>query len=118
MRPMPLEIVETAALVAMAVRLRRIAGIEAGEPSGVMGLQSQRAVVLALGQYQQLIRQGSGRRQLARGLSLLSAKGVNSAEAVEAYTRARDLCEKSGDADRLFVALWNLCITTALRDIA
>jgi len=55
--------------------------------------------------------------QLARGLSLVTTEGFNSAEAVEAYTRARDLCERSADADRLFVALWNLWVTTVLRDI-
>src|SRR6516162_9637891 len=55
--------------------------------------------------------------QLGRGLSLLTAKGFNSMEAVQSYARARDLCEKSGDSDRLFVALWNLWLTTAVRDI-
>jgi predicted ATPase len=55
--------------------------------------------------------------QLARGLSLLTAKGFSSTEAVQSYTRARDLCEKSGDSDQLFVALWNLWLTTAVRDI-
>jgi predicted ATPase/class 3 adenylate cyclase len=55
--------------------------------------------------------------QLARGLSLVTAEGFNSAEAAEAYSRARDLCERSGDADRLFVALWNLWVTTVLREI-
>ena len=55
--------------------------------------------------------------QLGAGLSSLTAKGLGSPEAAEAYTRARNLCEKSGDADRLFVALWNLWLTTAMRDI-
>jgi class 3 adenylate cyclase/predicted ATPase len=55
--------------------------------------------------------------QLARGLSLLTARGFASVEAVEAYARARALCEKSGDADHLFVALWNLWMTTAVRDV-
>jgi predicted ATPase len=55
--------------------------------------------------------------QLATGLSSLTAKGLGSPEAAEAYRRARDLCEKSNDADRLFVALWNLWLTTAMRDI-
>jgi predicted ATPase len=54
--------------------------------------------------------------QLARGLSLLTTKGFTSVEAAEAYARARDLCEKSGDADHLFVALWNVWMTTASRD--
>ena len=60
--------------------------------------------------------QGRDRRevelQLARGISLLTAKGFNSSEAVEPFARARDLCEKSGDADRLFVASWNVWLTT------
>jgi predicted ATPase len=55
--------------------------------------------------------------QLGTGLSSLTAKGLGSPEAAEAYTRARDLCEKINDADRLFVALWNLWLTTAMRDI-
>jgi class 3 adenylate cyclase/predicted ATPase len=46
--------------------------------------------------------------QLARGVSLSTAKGFSSAEAAEAYTRARVLSEKGGDADRLFVSLWGL----------
>jgi class 3 adenylate cyclase/predicted ATPase len=54
--------------------------------------------------------------QLGTGLSSLTAKGLGSPEAAEAYTRARDLCEKINDA-RLFVALWNLWLTTAMRDI-
>jgi predicted ATPase len=53
--------------------------------------------------------------QLAKGLSLLTAKGFTSTEAVEAYGRAKDLCEASGDADHLFVALWNLWMTTSVR---
>ena len=55
--------------------------------------------------------------QLARGLSLLTTKGFSSTEAVQSYARARDLCEKSGDSKQLFVALWNLWLTTAVRDI-
>jgi predicted ATPase/class 3 adenylate cyclase len=54
--------------------------------------------------------------QLARGLSLLTAKGFTSVEAAEAYARARDLCERRGDTDHLFVALWNVWMTTASRD--
>jgi class 3 adenylate cyclase/predicted ATPase len=46
--------------------------------------------------------------QLARGVSLSTAKGFSSAEAAEAYTRAKDLSEKVGTVDRLFVSLWGL----------
>jgi class 3 adenylate cyclase/predicted ATPase len=46
--------------------------------------------------------------QLARGVSLSTLKGFSSAEAAEAYTRARDLSEKEDKADRLFVSLWGL----------
>ena len=35
--------------------------------------------------------------QLARGLSLFTAEGFISAEAAEAYTRARELAEQRGD---------------------
>ena len=54
--------------------------------------------------------------QLAMGLSLLTAKGFTSAEAAQTYARAKDLCERTGDADHLFVALWNLWMTTAVRN--
>jgi predicted ATPase len=54
--------------------------------------------------------------ELTRGPSLLTAKGFNSPEAVEAYERARGLCEKCGDTDNLFVALWNLWLTTSSRN--
>jgi predicted ATPase len=46
--------------------------------------------------------------QLAKGVSLINARGFSSAEAAEAHARARDLCEKAGDADHLFVAIWGL----------
>jgi hypothetical protein len=46
--------------------------------------------------------------QLAKGVSLSTLKGFSSAEAAEAYTRPRDLSEKEGKADRLFVSLWGL----------
>jgi predicted ATPase len=46
--------------------------------------------------------------QLAKGVSLINARGPSSAEAAEAHARARDLCEKTGDADHLFVAIWGL----------
>ena len=55
--------------------------------------------------------------ELTRGPSLLTAKGFNSPEAVEAYERARGLCDKCGDADNLFVALWNLWLTTSIRNV-
>jgi class 3 adenylate cyclase/predicted ATPase len=56
--------------------------------------------------------------QLAKGLSLLTAEGFTSTAAVEAYACARALCERGGDADHLFVALWNLWMTTAVRNPA
>ena len=39
-RPMPLEIVETAAFIAMTAGCRRVAQIKAREPGGVMSLQA------------------------------------------------------------------------------
>jgi predicted ATPase len=54
---------------------------------------------------------------LAQGSSLLTAKGMSSAEAADVYVRARDLCAKTGDADRLFVALWNSRLITAMSDL-
>ncbi len=55
--------------------------------------------------------------QLAKGPSLLAARGFQSPEALATYERARSLCEKSGDAEHLFAALWNLWLTTGIRDI-
>jgi class 3 adenylate cyclase/tetratricopeptide (TPR) repeat protein len=46
--------------------------------------------------------------QLARGLSLFTTKGFISAEAGEAYTRARELAEQRGDAHQLFTAVYGL----------
>ena len=46
--------------------------------------------------------------QLAKGVSLIPARGFSSAEAAEAHARAKDLCEKTGDTDHLFVAIWGL----------
>ena len=46
--------------------------------------------------------------QLARGLSLFTAKGFISAEAAEAYARARELAERRGDAHQLFTAVFGL----------
>jgi len=55
--------------------------------------------------------------QLARGISSLTAEGLGSSEAAEAFARARELCETTGDTDRLFVALWNSWLNTSRRDI-
>ena len=49
---------------------------------------------------------------LAKGPSLLTAEGFNSPEAAAVYQRARLLCERSGDEHQLFVALWNVWLTT------
>jgi class 3 adenylate cyclase/predicted ATPase len=46
--------------------------------------------------------------QLARGLSLFTAKGFEASEAAQAYTRARELAEQQGDAAQLFVAVYGL----------
>jgi tetratricopeptide (TPR) repeat protein len=46
--------------------------------------------------------------QLARGLSLFTAKGFEVSEAAQAYTRARELAERQGDADKLSVAIYGL----------
>ena len=59
-----------------------------------------------------LIAEGSKNKeialQLAKGVSLIPARGFSSAEAAEAHARAKDLCEKTGDTDHLFVAIWGL----------
>ena len=46
--------------------------------------------------------------QLARGLSLFTAKGYVSAEAAQAYARARELAEQQGDPRQLFMAVYGL----------
>jgi tetratricopeptide (TPR) repeat protein len=46
--------------------------------------------------------------QLARGLSLFTAKGFISAEAALAYARARELAEQRGNARQLFMAVYGL----------
>jgi tetratricopeptide (TPR) repeat protein len=50
--------------------------------------------------------------QLARGLSLFTAKGYISAEAAEAYSRAREIAEARGDARQLFTAVFGLWISS------
>jgi len=55
--------------------------------------------------------------QLARGPSLLTTKGFNSPEAAATFERATDLCETSGDKSQLFIAMWNLWLTTGIRNI-
>jgi predicted ATPase len=51
--------------------------------------------------------------QLARGLSLFTAKGFVSAEAAEAYARACELAEPRGEAHQLFSAVYGLWQSTA-----
>jgi class 3 adenylate cyclase len=51
--------------------------------------------------------------QLARGLSLFTTEGFVSAGAAQAYTRARELGERQGDARQLFIAVYGLWQSTA-----
>jgi len=46
--------------------------------------------------------------QLARGLSLFTAKGFEASEAPRAYMRARELAEQRGDEGQLFIAVYGL----------
>jgi hypothetical protein len=46
--------------------------------------------------------------QLARGLSLFTAKGFEASEAAQAYTRAREPAEQQGDTGQLAVAIYGL----------
>ena len=46
--------------------------------------------------------------QLARGLSMFTAKGFDAAEAAKAYTRARELAEQQGDSHQLFMSVYGL----------
>jgi len=54
--------------------------------------------------------------QLAIGPALLAVKGWGAPEAERAYTRARELCERSGDSSKLFpvlFGLWNVYLLRA-----
>ena len=46
--------------------------------------------------------------QLARGLSLFTAKGFSAVQAPEAYARARELAERRGDPRQQFMAVYGL----------
>ncbi len=46
--------------------------------------------------------------QIALGVPLQSARGWGAPEAERAYSRARRLCERIGEAPQLFLVLWNL----------
>jgi predicted ATPase len=46
--------------------------------------------------------------QLARGLSLFTAKGFSAVEAPKAYARARELAERRGDRRQQFMAVYGL----------
>jgi predicted ATPase len=46
--------------------------------------------------------------QLARGLSLFTAKGLAAVEPAEAYARAHELAERQGDQRQLFTAIFGL----------
>jgi predicted ATPase len=54
--------------------------------------------------------------QLARAASLLTAKGMASLEATEAYARARDLTERHNDANNRIAALWGLWVGSQTRN--
>jgi len=61
MRPVPLKVVETAALLAVGLGRRRLASEEMGRPAGMVGFQLQPDIVVFLDQGQQSIRQAAGR---------------------------------------------------------
>jgi hypothetical protein len=46
--------------------------------------------------------------QLARGMSQFTAEGFSAAEALQAYTRARELAERRGDGRQQFMAVYGL----------
>jgi len=54
--------------------------------------------------------------QLARAASLITANGMASPEATEAYARARDLAEKQNDANNRIAALWGQWIGSQTRN--
>jgi class 3 adenylate cyclase/tetratricopeptide (TPR) repeat protein len=52
--------------------------------------------------------------QLARGVSLFAAKGLDLAEVTKAYTRARELAEQLGDTRQLAMAVYGLWLAVAV----
>ena len=52
--------------------------------------------------------------QLARGVSLFAAKGLDFVEVTKAYTRARELAEQLGDTRQLAMAVYGLWLAVAV----
>jgi len=48
--------------------------------------------------------------QLALGWPLINVRGYAAPEVEQTYTRARELCERQGDASRMYEALWGLAM--------
>jgi len=48
--------------------------------------------------------------QLALGWPLINVRGYAATEVEQTYTRARELCERQGDARRMYEALWGLAM--------
>jgi TOMM system kinase/cyclase fusion protein len=46
--------------------------------------------------------------QVALGLALMAAKGFGAPEVLQAYARARDLCQQVGETPQIFPVLWGL----------
>jgi class 3 adenylate cyclase/predicted ATPase len=55
--------------------------------------------------------------QLAKGVSLINAKGFSSAEAAKAHARAQELSDKTGDIDSQFGAIWGLWTFRRVSDL-
>lgn len=53
--------------------------------------------------------------QLVLGPTLMTLKGYASQEASDAYTRARELCQRIGESPQLFPVLWGVCLVRLVR---
>jgi tetratricopeptide (TPR) repeat protein len=52
--------------------------------------------------------------QMAMGTRLMSLEGWTAPGVVRAWTRARELCDRTGDAERLATVLWGQCVVQYL----
>ena len=106
----------TARAIAQWLNAGQFAAMRSAHTEAISHFDRGLALLASLGDTTQRDRQEI-ELQLAKGPSLLAAKGFHSPEALATYERARSLCDECGDAEHLFAALWNLWLTTGVREI-
>jgi predicted ATPase len=55
------------------------------------------------------------RLQIVLGSPLMATKGYAASETMQAYSRARELCQQSGESDKNFQVLFGLCVICVVR---